>query len=171
MGVSDTRLPSAETVEGREISTAWPIIWSNGGPSVRNKSPRLFCISSSDDWPSFVPRRWSQLKAPSVKRLRLPDVEPQRETLSSRSLICLFFIFISFPSLFLHLSFFYFLPLSSIFLFSIRLSRHARLLKAISSFLCCHALCTLFSVVCFQVKFLNSQYIPNILGIYSACCI
>ena len=66
--------------EGREISTAWPIIWSNGGPSVKNKSPRLFCISSSDDWPAFVPCRWSQLKTPSVKRLRLPDAKPQWET-------------------------------------------------------------------------------------------
>lgn len=70
-------LRSADTIEGKEISTAWPIIWSNGGPSVRNKSPPLFCISSSDDWPTFVPRRWSQLKAPSVKRVWLPDAEPQ----------------------------------------------------------------------------------------------
>ena len=74
------RLPSADTIEGREVSTARPIIWSNGGPSVRNKSPGLFCISSSDDWPTLVPRRWSQLKAPSVKRRRLPDAEPQRRT-------------------------------------------------------------------------------------------
>lgn len=72
-------LPSADTIEGRDISTAWPIIWSNGSPSVRNKSPGLFCISSSDDWPTFVPRRWSQLKAPSVKWLRLPDAEPRWE--------------------------------------------------------------------------------------------
>lgn len=72
-----SRLPSADTIEGREISTAWPIIWSNGGPSVRNKSPRLFCISSSDDWPTFVPRRWSQLKVPSVKQHSLPDAEPR----------------------------------------------------------------------------------------------
>lgn len=72
-------VPSADTIEGREISTAWPIIWSNGGPSVRNKSPQLFCISSSDDRLTFVPRRWSQLKAPSVKRLWLPDAEPHWE--------------------------------------------------------------------------------------------
>ena len=72
-------LPSADTIEGREISTAWPIIWSNGGPSVRNKGPRLFCISSSDDCLTLVPRRWSQLKAPSVKRLQPPDAQPQRE--------------------------------------------------------------------------------------------
>lgn len=105
-------LRSADTIEGREISTAWSIIWSNGGPSVRNKSPPLFCISSSDDWPTFVPRRWSQLKAPSVKRLRLPDAEPQwgkhihTHTRSLTNLLSYFFpIFILFLFHILHLSF------------------------------------------------------------------
>lgn len=73
------RPPPADAAEGRALSTAWPIIWSNGGPSVRNKSPALFCIGSSDDWPTFVPRRWSQLKVPSVKQPSPPDAEPRRE--------------------------------------------------------------------------------------------
>lgn len=161
-------LRSADTIEGREISTAWSIIWSNGGPSVRNKSPQLFCISSSDDWPTFVPRRWSQLKAPSVKRLRLPDAEPQWGKTHGHAHspiychVCPFFpIFILFRFHFLYLSFFPFLSLSL----------PARLLKAISSFLCCHALCTQFPIVWFRVWFLNFQYILNILEIYSACCI
>lgn len=95
-------LRSADTIEGREISTAWSIIWSNGGPSARNKSPPLFCISSSDDWLTFVPRRWSQLKAPSVKWLGLPDAEPQwgkhTHTLTLQfTVMCVFFpIFILF---------------------------------------------------------------------------
>lgn len=33
------RPPPADAAEGRALSTAWPIIWSNGGPSVRNKGP------------------------------------------------------------------------------------------------------------------------------------
>lgn len=121
MGVCEiVCLPSADTIEGREISTAWPIIWSNGGPSVRNKSPRLFCISSSDDWPAFVPRRWSQLKAPSVKRLRLPDAKPQWE-IHTLSLTHQFTVMGVFLSVFLY-SFlpFFFL---SFFSFSLLLSK------------------------------------------------
>lgn len=121
---------------GREISTAWPIIWSNGGPSVRDKSPPLFCISSSDDWRTFVPRRWSQLKAPSVKRLQLPDAEPQWRT----------------HTVSLTLQFTVMCVLFSLFILSLSLSlcSHTKHLKAISSFLYCHALRTHFPIVWFQ---------------------
>lgn len=66
------KIPAAPagSMKAREISTAWAIICSNGGPSAGNKSPGLFCTVSSNDWPTFVPRRQSQLKVPSVKRRR-----------------------------------------------------------------------------------------------------
>lgn len=158
-------LPSADTIEGRDISTAWPIIWSNGSPSVRNKSPGLFCISSSDDWPTFVPRRWSQLKAPSVKWLRLPDAEPRWEihTLSLTHQFTVMCVF----SLCLFSRYFLLFSLPSPPHPTPRLSHHARLSKAISSFLCCHAPCTQFPIVWFQVWFLNFQYILYILEIYN----
>lgn len=63
-------LTPADSIKGREVSTAWPIICSNGSPSAGNKSPGLFCTVSSNDWPTFVPRRQSQLKLPSVKPAR-----------------------------------------------------------------------------------------------------
>lgn len=144
-------LLSADTMEGRGISTAWPIIWSNGGPSARDKRPRLFCISSSDDWLTFVPRRWSQLKAPSVK----PATAAWRRasvgnthTVAHSPLYCHVCAFLSlfyFLLSFLSLVSFFFSP------FSFCHSHHARLLKAISSFLCCHALRSQFPIVWLQV--------------------
>lgn len=68
--------PSADSITGSEIPTARPIICSNGNPSAGNKSPGLFCTVSSNNWPTFVPCRQSQLKVPSVK-------PPRRSPLSS----------------------------------------------------------------------------------------
>lgn len=140
------RLPSAGSRGGRELSTAWSIIWSNGGPSVGNKSPRLlFCVGSSDDWPTFVPCRRSQLKVPSVRR-REPRRETDAPTLALQftvmGVVVVFFCF-------------YFLLLS--------LScRHARILKAITP------VCAVnFLLFGFQAKFLHfSTRKQNIFGKY-----
>lgn len=132
-------LAPADSIKGREVSTAWPIICSNGGPSAGNKSPGLFCTVSSNDWPTFVPRRQSQLKLPSVKPAR-------RSPLSSGGKCTLtftpqFIVTGAFPP-----------PafIRFVLLFSLCLSHRAGPLKAISSSPCSHAQLTHFPIVCFR---------------------
>lgn len=49
------------------LPTYWPIIWSNGRRSGRNKSSWLLCVGSPTDGSMSVPRRKTQLKAPFMK--------------------------------------------------------------------------------------------------------
>lgn len=80
---------------------AWPIICSNGGPSVRRKQkPRIVCCFvffvffcagfPPDDWPTSVPRRRSQLKVPSVKRVSdaTPPLPPPAHRFAVAGVCC-----------------------------------------------------------------------------------
>ena len=136
--VGEKRLPSADTIEGRELSTAWPIIWSNGGPSVQKQKPRV-ASHHLLGWLAPVRPTWTEPIKSSIRQAALAarrQASVGNSHTDTHSPICCHWCLFLFMNLFAFcLSLSSFMPPS----FWVDMPRT---LKAISSSLCCHALST-----------------------------